>query len=279
MIDKTGPVTTSTNPAPRDDRVAAQSGAQSGSPRPSATAQSTPSATLPAATMLSTATAQLSALRNQATAAAATGNLGDLRHLAERAVAVGVAAGASAENLAGEIAAKLAGATQDQTKHAAPSSVGQTTAAANRSALGLDPVVITQLFDPKQASDAAIAATSDAPPSQLTAATSLNMIASLNFRAGSVITEARGLLASMNAAIKDTAGPGGGPTLTSNSTLGEQEAVSLDGLAELLDQAESSMAAHIVAASRQIGGASTAAASISSDRETTSTSPSLDLKA
>lgn len=222
-------------------------------------------------TTLDTAMAQLSTLRNLATVAAANGNLADLRELAERAVAVGVTAGAHAESLSGEIAAKLAIAMQNQDGGiASPASK----AFVDRSALGLDPAVITQAFARQPDGPASGGPAASQPAG---AATDLNMIASLNYRAGTVITEARSLLASMNAAFNDADAP--------SPPAGGQEVVSLNGLAGLLDQAESALTAHTVSLSRQIsgpvGGASgtPGAASATSSAETgdKAVTPALDL--
>jgi hypothetical protein len=221
--------------APRDERSKASLSA-------SMRLGSAISADADTATTLDTAMAQLSTLRNLATVAAANGNLTDLRQLAEHAVAVGVTAGAHAESLSGEIAAKLAIATQNRDGGiASPASK----ATVDRSALGLDPAVITQAF----ASQPDGPASGDPAASQPAgAATDLNRIASLNYRASTVITEARSLLASMNAAFND-------PDAASPPA-GGQEVVSLNGLAGLLDQAESALTAHTLALSSSIGGAS-----------------------
>lgn len=194
-----------------------------------------------------TALAQLSALRNLAMAAAANGDAMGLRQLAERAAAIGVAAGAEAESLSGEIAARLATATQNQ-DGGARSTAGTTSD--NPSMLGLDPAVITQALAASPPDDPASGnpAASQAPG----AATDLNLIASLNYRASSVIAEARSLLASMNAAFKDSNAVRG-TSPAAGSSAGSQQAVTLNGLAGLLDQAESSLTAHMLSLGRQLG--------------------------
>jgi hypothetical protein len=212
--------------------------------------------------MLGSATAQLNALRNQANVAVADGDVATLRQLAQRAVAVGVAAGASAESLAGDITSALATAQGDQ-PDASQSSADPTTAKlpAGPSALGLDPTVIAQLFDPPASTEAETSATAMAADPSSGLSGGLQMITSLNARAGSVITEARSLLAAMNTAITAATGPGGVQSgAASGSTTGSNpDALSMNSLAGLLDQAESSMSARIFAATQQIGGSATAA--------------------
>ena len=116
--------------------------------------------------------------------------------------------------------------------------------------LGLDPAVITQALAASPPDDPASGnpAASQAPG----AAADLNLIASLNYRASAVIAEARSLLASMNAAFKD-ASTVGGTSPAAGSGVGSQQAASLNGLAGLLDQAESSLMAHTLSLGRQLG--------------------------
>jgi len=252
-----------------------------------------------AATLLGTATAQLSALRNQAGVAATNGDVATLRQLAERAVAIGVAAGASAESLAGDITSALA-ATQRGQPVASASARGSTGGPATTqppnpsaskqptglSALGLDPSIIAALFDPPDPATSTTAL--DQPPSAgplSGLASGLEAITSLNVRAGSIITQARGLVAAMNTAVSAA-----GPTRAATTADGASDALSLNSLAGLLDQAESSMSARIFAAAQQIGaqriggqqiGGRPVAVQPTTDTANLSTSapsPALDLK-
>lgn len=219
---------------------------------------------------LDTAGAQLTALRNQATAAAASGDFSTLQQLAVHAVALGVAAGQHAETLANAIAAKMtaSGSLSPETSSpdAAPSPGARPDA--KLTALGLKPEEIARLFaGPDGGGDtSATAATGGAVIS------GLHELAALNARASAVITDARSLLASMNQAI-GTASPGGAGDIAPAAGAAEQ-GVTLNGLSQLLDQAESALTAKVYAIGQQIVGAPAATGGDESPRAASS----LDLK-
>lgn len=204
---------------------------------------------------LETATAQLTALRSQAIVATASGDVGTLRQLAARAAAIGVAAGRDAESLAGEIAAQATQAEQGR----------DTTAATERSSLGLDPATITGIFttDGTAGEDAA----ADQPAiAGLTS--SLQQLAGLNARATATIADARTLIATISASSHSDLAPDGGR--------GDQT-LSLNGLAQLLDQVESQFSARLVAVTQQIGNPAPQSQPTRSG-PATDPFPSLDLK-
>jgi len=193
---------------------------------------------------LESASAQLSALRNQANAAAASGDVSALQQLAVHAVALGVAAGQHAETLANAIAAKVA-ASGGNAPDSPQSDSGQP-ADPSLTALGLKPADIEQVFSGSGAGETQ-------PPSGSTGggiASGLHELAALNARAGAVITDARSLLAAMNQAAD---APSSSDTPAPADGAGEQS-VSLNGLSQLLDQAESTLTAKIYAVGQQIAG-------------------------
>lgn len=198
---------------------------------------------------LDAASAQLSALRNQANAAAASGDLSTLQQLAVHAVALGVAAGQNAENLANAIAAKAAAGGGVATAKASAESGAEN--AGDLTALGLKPEDIARLFT--QPDDAA---NSKPQPSAADSsmASGLHQLAALNARASAVITDARHLLASMNATIGAVplAGTEESRPVEPGSSL--DQGVTLNGLSQLLDQAESALTAKVFAVAQQVAG-------------------------
>ena len=221
---------------------------------------------------LDTASAQLSALRNQANAAAASGDVSALQQLAVHAVALGVAAGQHAETLANAIAAKVA--ASDSVAPGTPQNDPGQPPDASLTALGLKPEDIARLFTGAGSGD-------DTPPAGSAGsgiAAGLHELAALNARASAVITDARSLLAAMNQAIGTPPSSG---TITPATGSGEQS-VSLNGLSQLLDQAESALTAKVYAVGHQITGIAPSAgqsADQAGDGDSPATQPpGLDLK-
>jgi hypothetical protein len=215
---------------------------------------------------LDSASAQLSALRNQANAAAASGDVSALQQLAVHAVALGVAAGQHAETLANAIAAKVAAsggtaASSPQTDPAQPADDSLT-------ALGLKPADIEQLFTGSGASD--IKAPTGSTGSGI--ASGLDELAALNARAGAVISDARSLLAAMNQTVGSAADSGEGETVPAGGSA--EQGLTLNGLAQLLDQAEGALAAKTLAIGQQLAGAAAPTAEVNSAPK----APGVDLK-
>lgn len=196
---------------------------------------------------LDAASAQLSALRNQANAAAASGDFSTLQQLAVHAVALGVAAGQNAENLANAIAAKVA-AGGDALKAKAGSGEEK---AGDLTALGLKPEDIARLFtQPEGAADSK----PQPVPTGSAIASGLHELAALNARASAVIGDARHLLASMNASIGSAPLAGGEESRPGEPGSSLDQGVTLNGLSQLLDQAESALTAKVFAVAQQVAG-------------------------
>ena len=213
---------------------------------------------------LDSASAQLSALRNQANAAAASGDVSALQQLAVHAVALGVAAGQHAETLANAIAAKVA--ASGGTASSSPQTDPARPADDSLTALGLKPADIEQLFTGSGAGEA----TPPTGPAGSGIATGLHQLAALNARAGAVITDARGLLAAMNQA----AGAPPSSDATAPADGSGEPSVSLNGLSQLLDQAESTLTAKIYAVGQQIAGT----APVASQAGESGPPPGIDVK-
>jgi len=197
---------------------------------------------------LDSASAQLSALRNQANAAAASGDVSTLQQLAVHAVALGVAAGQHAETLANSIAAKVA--ASGSTAPGNPQNESSQPVDASLTALGLKPADIEQVFSGSGASDTKLPGGSTGSG----IASGLHELAALNARAGAVISDARSLLAAMNQAA--AAPPSADMPAPADEAGGQS--VSLNGLSQLLDQAESTLTAKVYAVGQQIAGTSPA---------------------
>jgi hypothetical protein len=199
---------------------------------------------------LDAASAQLSALRNQANAAAASGDVSALQQLAVHAVALGVAAGQHAETLANGIAAKVA-ASGDVSPDQPTTGPGQSPDA-SLTALGLKPEEIARVF-----AGSGAAGNKPSTASAGGIASGLHQLAALNARANGVISDARSLLAAMNQAI-GTAAPADDSAVAPAAGAGAQS-VTLNGLSQLLDQAESALSAKVYAVGQQLVGATPSA--------------------
>ncbi|HVJ41442.1 MAG TPA: hypothetical protein VM639_08090 [Dongiaceae bacterium] len=253
MSDKVGPT-----PPPNAQPAPTQAAGQSSRADPRLAAKSklaaATSVEVDASVSLDAASAQLSALRNQANAAAASGDLSTLQQLAVHAVAIGVAAGQNAENLANAIAAKVAASgstatTKSKTDRGDPAATDL--GATDLTALGLKPEDIARLFTQPEPAKGAAAQRSSVSGG---IASSLHELAALNARAGAVITDARSLLASMNEAVGATPPSGAAESGSHDQGSPLEQGVTLNGLSQLLDQAESALTAKVYAVGQQIAG-------------------------